>query len=147
MREFIFSNTFDRLQSDTDRIWKFQRYSLVCEYLSRPSLPPPFIFISHLWRSTLHILAKSCTSECIQSKYRDLLKRTQYRKKNSSHGFSYNTALLLLLFFSHLEKPLEPKKVTIIEIAEDALGDEVYYNYLKINRKQYEDPDLDEERV
>lgn len=77
-----FSNTFDRLQSDTDRIWKFQRYSLVCEYLSRPSLPPPFIFISHLWRSTLHILAKYCDSECIQSKYQELIKRTQYRKRS-----------------------------------------------------------------
>lgn len=50
-------------------------------------------------------------------------------------------------FFSHLEKPLDEKKVTIIEIAEDALGDEVYYTYLKSNRKQYEDPDIDEERV
>ncbi|CAF1106758.1 unnamed protein product, partial [Didymodactylos carnosus] len=46
----MFSNTFDRLQTDTDRIWKFQRFSLVYEYLTRPSLPPPLIIFSHLWR-------------------------------------------------------------------------------------------------
>ena len=52
------SNTFDRLQTDTDRIWKFQRYSLICEYLARPSLPPPFMLISHIWRFTLYGLTR-----------------------------------------------------------------------------------------
>ncbi|CAF1316231.1 unnamed protein product [Rotaria sordida] len=54
----MFSNTFDRLQSNADRIWKFQRYSLVCEYLSRPSFPSPFIFLSHFGRLTLYTLTK-----------------------------------------------------------------------------------------
>jgi len=38
---FIFnllSNTFDRLQLDTDCIWKFQHYYLVCHHLTLPSL-------------------------------------------------------------------------------------------------------------
>ena len=34
-----------------------------------------------------------------------------------------------------------------VEIAEDALGDEVYYNYLKTSRKLTDETDLDEERV
>lgn len=34
-----------------------------------------------------------------------------------------------------------------IEIAEDALGDEVYYNHLKTSRKLTDETDLDEERV
>ncbi|CAF1390901.1 unnamed protein product [Rotaria sordida] len=84
----MFSNTFDRLQSNADRIWKFQRYSLVCEYLSRPSFPSPFIFLSHCVRLTLYTLAKC---------------------------YAYD--------------------------------DEVYYNYLKQERKLLDEPDLDEERV
>ncbi|CAF3635067.1 unnamed protein product, partial [Rotaria sp. Silwood1] len=51
------SNIFDRLQNDTDRIWKFQRYSLICEYLSRPSIPPPFIIVAHHWRLILTTLS------------------------------------------------------------------------------------------
>jgi len=46
-----------------------------------------------------------------------------------------------------LETVLDEKKVKNIEIAEDALGDEVYYNYLKLNRKLLDETDLDEERV
>ncbi|CAF3430407.1 unnamed protein product [Rotaria sp. Silwood1] len=51
-------NIFDRLQNDTDRIWKFQRYSLICEYLSRPSIPPPFIIVAHHWRLILTTLSQ-----------------------------------------------------------------------------------------
>ncbi|CAF0905041.1 unnamed protein product [Rotaria sordida] len=119
----MFSNTFDRLQHDTDRIWKFQRYSLICEYLSRPSLPPPFIFFSHVWRLTLSILARCCKSSSIQTKYQEHLDRIRYKIS------------------------LDDKSAANIEIAEDALGDEVYYNFLKIGRKAFDDTDLDEERV
>lgn len=54
----IKSNTFDRLQSDTDSIWKFQRYSLVCRYLTRPLVPAPLIFISHIWRITNYVCSR-----------------------------------------------------------------------------------------
>ncbi|CAF4810915.1 unnamed protein product, partial [Rotaria sp. Silwood1] len=119
----MFSNTFDRLQSNTDRIWKFQRYSLVCEYLSRPSIPAPFIFFSHLWRVTLFTLAKCPKLKFIQTKYEEHLNRTKYKIS------------------------LDDKSVTKIEAAEDAYGDEVYYNFLKIGRKLIDETDLDEERV
>ncbi len=42
---------------------------------------------------------------------------------------------------------MDEKKATNIEIAEDALGDEVYYHYLKTSRKLIDETDLDEERV
>ncbi|CAF0985618.1 unnamed protein product, partial [Rotaria sordida] len=119
----MFSDTFDRLQSNTDRIWKFQRYSLVCEYLSRPSLPPPLIFFSHLWRLTLSTLARCCKSQCIQTKYQQHLNRIKYKIS------------------------LDDKSATNIEIAEDALGDELYYNFLKLAEKVSDDTNLDEERV
>lgn len=44
----IFNFTFEEVQDNTDRIWKFQRYELIKEYHSRPAAPPPFIIFSHL---------------------------------------------------------------------------------------------------
>uniref|UniRef100_A0A3P8VPQ9 Uncharacterized protein n=1 Tax=Cynoglossus semilaevis TaxID=244447 RepID=A0A3P8VPQ9_CYNSE len=45
----IFNFTFQEVQDNTDRIWKFQRYELIKEYHSRPAAPPPFILLSHLY--------------------------------------------------------------------------------------------------
>ncbi|KAM6934197.1 transient receptor potential cation channel subfamily M member 2 [Xenentodon cancila] len=44
----IFNFTFQEVQENTDRIWKFQRYELIKEYHSRPVFPPPLIIFSHL---------------------------------------------------------------------------------------------------
>ncbi|XP_077474571.1 transient receptor potential cation channel subfamily M member 4-like isoform X2 [Stigmatopora argus] len=44
----MFSYTFNEVQERSDTYWKFQRYNLIVEYHSRPSLAPPFIIISHL---------------------------------------------------------------------------------------------------
>lgn len=74
------SNTFDRLQNDTDRIWKFQRYSLICEYLARPALPPPLIFFSHLWRVALWALSHCIKSSCIINANEKHNNRTRYSK-------------------------------------------------------------------
>ncbi|XP_061604550.1 transient receptor potential cation channel subfamily M member 4a isoform X1 [Phyllopteryx taeniolatus] len=51
----MFSYTFNEVQERSDTHWKFQRYSLIVEYHSRPSLAPPFIIISHL-----NLLIKRC---------------------------------------------------------------------------------------
>uniref|UniRef100_A0A667X605 Histidine rich calcium binding protein n=1 Tax=Myripristis murdjan TaxID=586833 RepID=A0A667X605_9TELE len=44
----MFSYTFSKVQENSDVYWKFQRYNLIVEYHSRPSLAPPFIILSHL---------------------------------------------------------------------------------------------------
>lgn len=44
----IFSYTFERVQEDSDKVWKFQRYELIAEYHGRPLFFPPLIFISHI---------------------------------------------------------------------------------------------------
>ncbi|KAL2077964.1 hypothetical protein ACEWY4_025649 [Coilia grayii] len=49
----MFSYTFSKVQERSDIYWKFQRYNLIVEYHSKPSLAPPFIFLSHL-----HLLVK-----------------------------------------------------------------------------------------
>ncbi|XP_028517955.1 transient receptor potential cation channel subfamily M member 2 isoform X2 [Exaiptasia diaphana] len=45
----IFSYTFELIQEDSDKVWKFQRYDLVQEYHSRPIFSPPLILIGHLF--------------------------------------------------------------------------------------------------
>uniref|UniRef100_A0AAX7V229 Transient receptor potential cation channel subfamily M member 2 n=1 Tax=Astatotilapia calliptera TaxID=8154 RepID=A0AAX7V229_ASTCA len=45
----IFNFTFEEVQDNTDKIWKFQRYELIKEYHSRPAAPPPFIILSHIY--------------------------------------------------------------------------------------------------
>jgi len=52
-----------------------------------------------------------------------------------------------LKYFILVEIFLDEKSASNIEIAEDALGDEVYYNYLKMGRKLVDENELDEERV
>uniref|UniRef100_A0A8C9SF99 Transient receptor potential cation channel subfamily M member 4 n=1 Tax=Scleropages formosus TaxID=113540 RepID=A0A8C9SF99_SCLFO len=44
----MFSYTFSKVQEHSDIYWKFQRYNLIAEYHSRPSLAPPFILLSHI---------------------------------------------------------------------------------------------------
>ncbi|XP_059823427.1 transient receptor potential cation channel subfamily M member 2 [Hypanus sabinus] len=45
----MFNYTFQVIQENTDKIWKFQRYSLIEEYYTRPPAPPPFIIFSHIF--------------------------------------------------------------------------------------------------
>ncbi|KAM9424664.1 transient receptor potential cation channel subfamily M member 4-like [Pholidichthys leucotaenia] len=44
----MFSYTFSKVQENSDIYWKFQRYNLIVQYHSRPSLAPPFIILSHI---------------------------------------------------------------------------------------------------
>ncbi|XP_016520150.1 transient receptor potential cation channel subfamily M member 4-like isoform X1 [Poecilia formosa] len=44
----MFSNTFTEVQANSESYWKFQRYNLIVEYHSKPSLAPPFIIFSHI---------------------------------------------------------------------------------------------------
>ncbi len=36
------SSTFQNIQGNTDKIWKYQRYHLVLEHFDAPVIPPPF---------------------------------------------------------------------------------------------------------
>ncbi|XP_067431535.1 transient receptor potential cation channel subfamily M member 4-like isoform X2 [Thunnus thynnus] len=44
----MFSYTFSEVQANSDIYWKFQRYTLIVQYHSRPSLAPPLIIFSHI---------------------------------------------------------------------------------------------------
>ncbi len=36
------------MQTQTDLVWRYERYSLVREYFERPPLFPPFIIFTHM---------------------------------------------------------------------------------------------------
>ena len=42
------SFTFESVQTQTDLVWRYERYILIREYFDRPPLFPPFIIITHI---------------------------------------------------------------------------------------------------
>eukprot|EP00092_Neocalanus_flemingeri_P021755 GFUD01023599.1.p1 GENE.GFUD01023599.1~~GFUD01023599.1.p1 ORF type:complete len:1565 (-),score=309.61 GFUD01023599.1:400-5094(-) len=46
----VFNNIYQQVNAISHEVWNFQRYGVVMEYEEKPSLPPPFIILSHLWR-------------------------------------------------------------------------------------------------
>ncbi len=120
----LLSNTFDRLQTDTDCIWKFQHYSLVCYHLTRPILPPPFIFLSHIWRGILYFFTHHFNLKWFKMKYLEHKNKEKFRIVT------------------------DIRLTRSIEAIEDALGNEVYYFFSKTQRKQTDHQiDFDEERM
>ncbi|CAF3886770.1 unnamed protein product, partial [Rotaria sp. Silwood1] len=115
----MFSNTFDRLHSDTNCIWKFQQYSLVCYELKRPLLPPPLIIISHIWRIIIYMFSHIIKIKWFYMKY--------IEEKNQAKKIKINKIL-----------------TKQIEEIEDAFGHEIYFFSLKNNQEQI---DSNEERI
>ncbi|CAF3854232.1 unnamed protein product, partial [Rotaria magnacalcarata] len=118
----MLSNIFDRLHTNTDQIWKSQRYELICEYLSRPSLPPPLILLSHVWRLVLYTLLKCVSSQCMKEIYDQHITRTTYKIEHNE------------------------KLASAIEKAEDAYTDD-YFNYSKLNEQLSKQHEIDEEPI
>lgn len=45
----VFNNIFMEVNAISHQVWMFQRFTVVMEYEQKPILPPPFIFICHLF--------------------------------------------------------------------------------------------------
>lgn len=56
----LFSNTFEQIQANAEKYWKFQRYSLIREYYYRPTFVPPFILISHGYNLVRYVYSVCC---------------------------------------------------------------------------------------
>ncbi|CAF4628555.1 unnamed protein product [Rotaria socialis] len=54
-----FNNTYIRISKSSDQVWKYHRYYIVLKYESKPMLPPPLIFISHIFL-LLKIIRRYC---------------------------------------------------------------------------------------
>ena len=57
----MFSSTFQQVQENTDKIWKFQRYRLVFEYYGSSIFPPPLTFIGYIISFVIFIRQKTFT--------------------------------------------------------------------------------------
>lgn len=60
----LFANTAARLQSETDNIWKFQRYMLVIDFSNRPALHAPLSVIVYLKRVVCWLLNMITCYQC-----------------------------------------------------------------------------------
>ena len=57
----MFSYTFSQVQSNNaqNQVWCYHQYALWKEYDKKPSLLPPFIIISHIYRLVTHCMKNS----------------------------------------------------------------------------------------
>ncbi|XP_069790175.1 transient receptor potential cation channel subfamily M member 2 [Narcine bancroftii] len=82
----MFNYTFQVIQENTDKIWKFQRYSLIEEYYTRPPAPPPFIIFSHLF-----VLIECVT--CRKSKHKHKKFKVQLDEKDEAEILSWEAII------------------------------------------------------
>uniref|UniRef100_A0A668S264 Reverse transcriptase domain-containing protein n=1 Tax=Oreochromis aureus TaxID=47969 RepID=A0A668S264_OREAU len=75
----IFNFTFEEVQDNTDKIWKFQRYELIKEYHSRPAAPPPFIILSHIYLFIRSMVLRRPAKIYKEFKGKDKLECSNYR--------------------------------------------------------------------
>ncbi len=54
----LFSNTYQEIEAEANKIWKFDKYNLVFSFYFKPLLPPPLIIISHMMDSVLFVYRK-----------------------------------------------------------------------------------------
>ncbi|KAF4525034.1 hypothetical protein B566_EDAN001947 [Ephemera danica] len=45
----VFNNIFNEVNAISHQVWMFQRFTVVMEYEQKPVLPPPLIFLSHIY--------------------------------------------------------------------------------------------------
>ena len=45
--EFYSSKTYDKIQNESEPIWKYSRYSLIYEYFHKSLIPPPFVLFDY----------------------------------------------------------------------------------------------------
>jgi len=64
------SNTFEKVQQESIKTWSFYRYSLTEEYYDKPTLAPPLIVISLLWRVLVYARDK-CRLRCTKQETKD----------------------------------------------------------------------------
>ncbi|XP_078316710.1 transient receptor potential cation channel subfamily M member-like 2 isoform X4 [Crassostrea virginica] len=66
----MFSDTFQKVQDNSEKVWRFHRFSLVYEYYERPALFPPLILLNHIYRAVrwLVVRCSKCCNKGIQTR-------------------------------------------------------------------------------
>lgn len=74
----IFSNTYENVESEADKIWKFQRYRLVNEYFHRPFLPIPLTVLNYFY-NILKFTIQFLTGNCLRYKFKEAISLSKNR--------------------------------------------------------------------
>jgi transient receptor potential cation channel subfamily M protein 2 len=72
----MFSFTFNKIQVNSERTWRFYRFGLIHEFYNKPVLPPPLVIFIQLWRLKNYICGLGCLASCQKSNNDD-----DFRKK------------------------------------------------------------------
>ena len=110
--------------------------------MTRPALPPPFVIFSQLWRLLLYFFSHRVRLSWFHRKSRE-------HSNQSKFSESSQVVCLFVDYFLFSPEIIADEDLTRkIELIEDALGNEVYYFFLKTDRKAADYPiDFDDDRV
>lgn len=85
----MFSFTFESVQTQTDLVWRYERYSLIREYFDRPPLFPPLIILTHLFELSKFIFRHL-------PKHMKKIHAKTFSKIFEGRNFSFSFSFLLL---------------------------------------------------
>jgi hypothetical protein len=100
----IFTNTFEEIEAESDKIWRFQRYTLIYEYYHKTIFVPPFSSIYYLYvftvKAGLMALRKTSFFKKLKlSKQNTLVKLFFYLSQKYRNGFSKKRTFYEFLHF------------------------------------------------
>jgi hypothetical protein len=55
---FKISNTFTKIDAQSERLSKYQRFNLLVQYIEKSKLPPPFNLFSHIFKLSVLIICR-----------------------------------------------------------------------------------------
>lgn len=91
----MFSYTFEKVQENSEKVWRYYRYNLIYEYFDRPTLAPPLIFFSHIWRIFKYCKRKFRNAKPINHDFRKSLSREENNKMAAFERACMENFLLL----------------------------------------------------
>jgi len=56
------SKTFESIEKENVKTWRFYRISVIMEYKKKPCLAPPFIIFGHVWK-LCRLVYRRCTNQ------------------------------------------------------------------------------------
>ncbi|CAH1793997.1 unnamed protein product, partial [Owenia fusiformis] len=117
----LFSHTFEKVQENSEKVWRFYRYNLIYEYFDRPTLAPPLIILSHIARIIMFFIY-ACRSDMTKSHaFKKYLSKEEYNKLTAFERAGMEEYLLHAqqLHHEHIENKVSATGERIEKVIED----------------------------
>ena len=101
------SNTFSKVQANSNQIWKFQRYHLILEYARRPPFVPPFVFLNHVLSLLRYLYRKCRRCECCGGYSHEHVGRTDRKISKLNHWHFIRPPRHTTLLFVRIDHSLQ----------------------------------------